>query len=235
MSGKLFGVGVGTGDPEELTLKGLRVIQESDIILVPISGKGRKSRAFTAIESYVENQEIVELLFPMTTDDAVLKEAWNNSIEVIDGYLKQGKKVTFITIGDISIYCTFTYIADGIRARGHEIELVAGIPSFCAIAAKAQRSLCDWEEPLLIYPSNYNTEKISAYLEEFDNIVLMKAAKEYDQLLDLLESKNRLDKSFMISKCGFEDEEIVMNLKDKDPKEVNYLSTIIVKKGDEVE
>lgn len=229
---KLVGIGVGTGDPEELTLKGLRMIKESDVILVPISGKGRTSRALTAIEGHLaERQEVKELLFPMTTNKEILLKAWNVAITIILDYLKEGKVLSFITIGDVSIYSTFTYIRQDILKEGYPVELIPGIPSFCSIAAKAGKSLCDWEEPLLIYPSNYNTEKIKKYLHEFDNIVLMKAAKEYEQIVDLLEKEKRVSNSYMISKCGYDDEEICMDLRKKQGEPVNYLSTIIVKKG----
>lgn len=233
MEGILYGVGVGSGDPEELTLKALRILQESDYILVPVSKPGLRSQAYRAVESYIKDQEIVELYFPMTTDREVLVKAWEESAQTAYQLIQQGKKAAFITIGDVSIYSTFTYMAERVKEMGGQVKLIAGIPSFCSIAARAGQSLCDWEEPLLIYPSNYNTEKIRGYVKEFDNLVLMKAAKEFDQVVDILEENQALEQSYLITKCGYEEEEIVTDLKSKQGEKINYLSTIIVNKKKE--
>lgn len=230
MSGTLYGVGVGSGDPEELTLKGLRILRESDVILVPVSQEGKKSQALRAVESFITDKQIKELYFPMTKDTDVLQEAWNESVRVICDLLKKGQQLAFITIGDVSIYSTFTYIVKKVREMDFDVDLIAGVPSFCSLAARSGQSLCDWEEPLLIYPSNYHMEKIDAYIKEFDNLVLMKVAKEFDNVVDILDANEALDSSYLITKCGYSEEEICTNLKEKQGEKLNYLSTVIVNK-----
>lgn len=230
MQGKLYGIGVGSGDPEEITIKAVRTIEKCDAIIVPLSMKGKPSQAYRAIEPYVVNQDIIEMYFPMTSDKKKLFECWDKNIDEIVTYLEEGKELGFVTIGDVTIYSTFAYIMNGIKEKGFDVELISGTPSFCSIAAKRGNSLCEWDEPLLIYPSNYNTEKLDYYLKEFDNVVLMKVAKEYDQIVDQLENHQLLHQAYMITKCGYDEEEICTDLESKKGTKINYLSTIIVNK-----
>ncbi|WP_157949968.1 precorrin-2 C(20)-methyltransferase [Vallitalea okinawensis] len=230
MSGKLYGIGVGSGDPEEITIKAVKTIEKCDAIIVPLSMRGKRSQAYRAIESYLANQDIIEMYFPMITDKKVLFEQWDKNINELVTHLEEGKQLGFVTIGDVSIYSTFAYIMDGVKEKGFDVELISGIPSFCSIAAKRGKSLCEWDEPLLIYPSNYQTDKIEYYLKEFDNVVLMKAAKAFDQIVDQLEEQQLLDQAYMITKCGYEEEEICKDLISKKGTKINYLSTIIVNK-----
>lgn len=232
MKGIFYGVGVGSGDPELLTIKAIKTIEKGDIIIVPISRSGRTSQAYLSAKPYIrKSQKVVELLFPMSYDSDELQTQWDESVMIIQQYLEQGKKVVFLTIGDPSIYSTYVYVMKDIKQAGYLVEMIPGVPSFCAAAAKLCIPLGEWDEPIAIIPTAHDEEKFGQYFEQFNNLVLMKVSKHYDALLEQMKKYKMLDCSFMVTKCGYEDEEIITDLESKKGQKVNYLSTIIAKKG----
>ena len=93
MNGKFYGIGVGPGDPELLTLKGKRILEECDIVATPKTHGEKDSTALRIVAPYIEGKELLELVLPMTKDEAKLKEAWDNGAEQIMGLLKAGKNL----------------------------------------------------------------------------------------------------------------------------------------------
>ena len=133
--GKLYGVGVGPGDKELITLKALRILQESDIIMVPMMKNGEKT-AFHIIEDYVKDKEIIECNMPMSKDFDILQKNYEIISDEVEGYLKQGKDVAFITLGDPTVYSSYMQVNEIMGKRGYETEVIPGITSFCAAAAR---------------------------------------------------------------------------------------------------
>ena len=135
---KLYGVGVGPGDPELMTLKAVRAIRECDVIAIPGSGQ-KINAAYTIVKKAVpevEEKELAEIPMPMTRDSRKLEESHRAGTEQITAYLDQGKSVAFLTLGDPSVYSTYMYIHHRIVSRGYAAEMIPGIPSFCAAAAR---------------------------------------------------------------------------------------------------
>lgn len=230
MNGKLYGVGVGPGDPELITLKAKRILEGVDTIIAPKTAEGKKSLALSIITDVCNiYANIVELVFPMTHSEETLKEKWEQCVNVIEEKLKQGKNVAFITLGDPSIYSTFGYIHKMIKQKDFKCEMIPGVTSFCASAAKLGVSLVEDKEALSIVPVGASEEE---FLEKFDNIVLMKVSTDYKAVLKKLRTKNLLEKSVQISKCGLPEQEIIWDIKNNETKNnVNYFTTMIVKKN----
>ena len=163
MNGILCGIGVGPGDPELLTLKAVRKIKESDIILLPAATRESCHSygiARLAVPE-IDEKEIICRNFPMTRDTAALDAAHDAIAEEVLGWMRQGKKVAFLTIGDPTVYSTFTYIASRIRVAGGQTETISGIPSFCAAAARLGISLGDREEQIRIIPGSAAVRMVS--------------------------------------------------------------------------
>ena len=142
MSGKLYGVGVGPGDPELLTLKALRIIKEVDVIAVP-GTDAKKSVAYQIVEgAFPELSEkmLLAVPMPMIKESDALKKAHDEGAEQIKKELDTGKNVAFLTLGDPTVYSTYLYIHKRVAEMGYETEIVSGIPSFCAVAAKLNTS-----------------------------------------------------------------------------------------------
>ncbi|MEG2096608.1 MAG: precorrin-2 C(20)-methyltransferase [Pseudoflavonifractor sp.] len=225
--GCLYGVGVGPGDPELLTLKAVRLLQEADVIAVPDKGRGEKT-ALNIVAAFVEGQELLDCPTPMVRDKALLDGCYEAIADQICGYLDRGKTVVFITLGDPTVYSTYIYVHKKVLDRGYEAVLVPGVPSFCAVAARLGRSLCEGAEQLLVVPASY--EGLDRALDFPANKIFMKSGKSLPALREQLALRGLLEHSAMVSNCGMDSERVYPHLSDWDPAEAEgYFSVVLVK------
>ena len=150
-TGKLFGVSVGPGDPELLTLKAVRVIREADVVAVPNIGHKRQT-AYDIARDLLEGKQLLDCSTPMRGGHAVAEEAYRVIADRVCAVLDEGKTVAYLTLGDATVYSTYTYVHAIVQSRGYEAEIIPGVTSFCAAAAKLGIPLCEGPERLLIAP-----------------------------------------------------------------------------------
>lgn len=245
MAGKLFVIGIGR-DPELMTLKAVRLLKQVPCIFVP---KGREEGTSLALsivrkELSLDGKEIVEAYFPMTktassaecgTRNAEEKQEldakWNQAVESVLSRLNNGKDAAFITIGDPGIYSTFFYLYD--RLLQHRpslaIEIVPGISSINAAAARAGMYLGLGNDRIAILPANY-LDSLEETLETFDTVVLMKVNKVFGTVRDTLARMNLLSMSVFVARAGMEDEKVHREINNVREEDLNYFSLIIVRK-----
>jgi precorrin-2/cobalt-factor-2 C20-methyltransferase len=225
MKGIAYGVGVGPGDPEYMTLKAVRLIRENQVIAVP--GKvAKESTAYKiAVQAVPElaEKELVPVNMPMIKDRELIDAEHRKGAEKLRTYLDQGKNVVFLTLGDPTVYCTFSYIQHYLEADGYRVELVSGIPSFCAAAARLGLPLGEWDEPIHIVPAVHKTDY---KLEQDGNYVLMKSASHMKEVKALLKESGRQVSA--VVNCGMADEAIYRSA-DEIPDDAGYFSLIIAK------
>ncbi|SEP35240.1 precorrin-2 C(20)-methyltransferase [Propionispora vibrioides] len=232
MAGIFYGIGVGPGDPELLTLKAVSVIREADVIIAPKTEKKEDSVALSIAAPYVkENVQIVKLVFPMVSDSDTLSEAWEYNKNVIVDLLKAGKKVIFLTLGDPMFYSTYIYVFRLLENCGYPIETIPGVPAFCAIGSKLGYPLVEGNDILSIIPATASPEKVDKALSITDNVVLMKVYKNVNDIVDKLHKYNLSGQAVMISRCGLPEEEVVCDLDSLKGRKINYLSTILSRRG----
>ncbi len=232
MNGRLYGIGVGPGDPELLTLKAKRILESVEYVAVPKTKMEKESLAQTIIKPVVDIKgELLELVFPMSYEQGVLDESWQKAVEIIKDKLEAGKDVAFITLGDPTVYSTYIYVHKSIKASGFQCEIVPGITSFCASAARVGISLAENKETLAIVPSAYKDENFDKVIEQFDNIVLMKVSGDYDGVMQRLKDKDLLDKTVQISCCGMKEERIIYDMSQIQVKKPSYFTTMLIKKN----
>ena len=223
MRGTAYGVGVGPGDPELMTLKACRLIRENDVIAV----SGRKATESVAYQIALQavpelaGKELVPVYMPMVKDRQFIREQHLRGADMIRQYLDQGKNVVYLTLGDPTIYCTFSYLQHILQADGYPVELVSGIPSFCAAAARLNRPLTEWDEPLHIIPAAHRTENL---LDQPGTYVLMKAASHMKETKALLRRSGR--EACAVLNCGMKTETICRCV-DEIPDDAGYFSLII--------
>lgn len=231
MAGVFYGVGVGPGDPELLTLKAVNVIRSADVIIAPKTEKKEDSTALSIARPHLRDDvNILELVFPMVNDSQVLTDAWVNNKNIILQLLEEGKKVVFLTLGDSMFYSTYIYVFNLLKDCGYPVETVPGVTAFCAIGSRMGYPLVEGNDVLSVVPCTIEEERLDEVLKTSDNLVLMKVYKNYHQILEKLEKHNLLDNAIMVSKCGLEDETIVHDLKEAGLQKVNYLSTILTRR-----
>ena len=155
--GILYGLGVGPGDPELITVKAFRLIQESPVIAYPKKLKGSKSYAHRIVEVYInpEEKDMLGLVFPMTKDEAVLEREWTKSVELVYGKLQEGKDVAFVTEGDPLLYSTFIHMMKLMQEMHPDVEIrtVPGISSFNGSASRLGIALADGDDHVAIIPA----------------------------------------------------------------------------------
>lgn len=232
MPGKLYGVGVGPGDPELMTIKAKRVLEQVAYLAIPITAKGKPSQALAIAQGVLEKRnEILELLFPMTFDEKILGNSWETALKQVREKLDLGMDVAFITLGDPTVYSTYMYLHKVLKKEGYETEIIPGITSFCASAARAGVSLGENREIIAIVPSAYECDNLEDILDSFDNVVLMKVSKNFSKLKAKLKEKKLLDKTVLVSRCGLADETIQFDFDAEDFENLSYFTTMIIKKS----
>ena len=225
MRGIVYGVGVGPGDPELMTLKAIRLIRENDVIAVP--GKVAKEavayQIAAAVVPELADKELVSVYMPMIKDRALIDAEHRKGAKLLEQYLDQGKNVVYITLGDPTVYCTFSYLQHILEADGYQVELVPGIPSFCAAAARLGLPLVEWDEPLHVVPAVHKT---GAELDQPGTYVLMKSASHMAKVKNLLRSSGRDVQA--VENCSMETEKVYRSVEEI-PDDAGYFSLIIAK------
>ena len=153
MSGRLVGVGVGPGDPELLTIKGLRMLREADEVFVPVADTGEVGRAEATVREYLDEGRIKRLLFALSDDMEARERNWTNAAQGVSEHLRSGKTCAFATIGDPNVYSTFTYLARAVREiePDVEVETVPGITALQDLASRSGTVLLEGDERLALY------------------------------------------------------------------------------------
>lgn len=229
MKGILYGVSVGPGDPELMTLKAVKTIQNCEVIAVPCAAAERDLTAFNIAKRAVpdmESRQVIELYMPMTRDREELSLARSKAVNTLIELLSAGKNVAFLTLGDASIYSTYSYLHKSVQLKGFTAKMVAGVPSFCAAAACLGESLTDAHLPFHILPASY--QGFEEGLGYPGTKILMKTGKSLESVKETLKERGLLHCTKMVQRCGMDGERVVQSLDDAELSP-DYFSIIFVK------
>ena len=228
--GKFYGIGVGPGDPELLTIKGRRILQEADYIAAPKTKGDSASTALNIVAPYIEGKEIIELVLPMTHNPQILQQAWADGAKRIMEYLEAGKSVAFITLGDPSLFSTFMYVFRPIQAAGYAWEIVPGINAPSAAAAKLGVGLADGKEDIAILAATTDLDKVSQTIDSHANTVLMKGVGKWEAIAAILAEKGLTEKTYAVERCTMENEHVFADITQM-PEDLSYFLTAIIRKN----
>ncbi|HOV80609.1 MAG TPA: precorrin-2 C(20)-methyltransferase [Bacillota bacterium] len=233
LPGKFYGIGVGPGEPELITLRAYRALEKVDILFVPRSSREGQSLAKTVVEKLLPlKSEIIELHFPMSKDEETLKTVWEDAGRMVAGKMLEGFDVAFVTIGDPMLYSTYGYLLRYLK-KNHpdlEIETVPGITAFSACASYIKASLAEGDETLAVVPGAYDLEKLKHALINYDNVVVMKVNRRYPEVLDLLKELGLANKAVYVSRCGYSDQFYTRDLESLLGRRLDYMSLMIIRK-----
>ncbi len=225
--GKLYGLGVGPGDPELVTLKAARIIKETDIIFAPQSRSGRPSVALKIVQPIIDEREteceILQPLFPMTEDKEELDKSWNDAAEMLYDKLSDGLDVVFVTLGDPTVFSTFSYVSKLLQKKGVEVVLVPGITAMTACSTTAGIQLTEQDDIMVVVPQV--DDRLPKILPYVDTIVAMKTSRHLDVLEDCINKDPREKEIISVQNCTMENEEIIHGFVDNK----KYFSTSIIK------
>lgn len=226
--GIFYGVSIGPGDPELLTLKALRLLERTQVIAAPQTKSGAMLAYDIARQAVdLSDKTIVPLYFTMERGEEKQRAAHEAAAETVARYLDAGQDVAMLNLGDVSIYATYSYLMEILQGRGYETQMIPGVPSFCACAARLGISLTEMHEPLHIAPGSVEIEPI---LAQPGTKILMKSGKQLPKVLRALDDAGVREHSAMVRSCGLPDEEVYPNLAEfPDGEQAGYFATIVVK------
>lgn len=232
--GHLWGVSVGPGDPELITVKALRLLQTAAVVAFPAGRKGNHGIAQTTITNLLQPHQVqLPLYFPYVQNIVELEAAWEVAAAEVWACLSQGKSVVFATEGDASFYSTFTYLAQTLRQHYPEaiIHTVPGVCSPLAAAAALGQPLTIFSQRLTVLPALHALADLESALDRSDVVVLMKVAAVYTEVWQILRRRQLLEKSCVIVRATQPNEQIYRPLVYYPELELPYFSLLIVNKG----
>ena len=231
--GCLFGVGVGPGDPELLTLKALRIIQGAPVICVPQAGTQQDSYALGIIRQFLDlkKQELVRLVFP-TDDPTGAATVWQDAAHLVAERLQLGQDVAFITEGDPMLYSTFNYVMDSVCSShpNSPVEIVPGVSSVMAAAASGCIPLATQGQRVAVLPAVYGIDDLSEAIATHDTVVLMKVNRTLIRALGQLENLGLASKVTYVRRASTPTERVVRDLGRLSDDDMDYFSLLIIRR-----
>lgn len=230
--GTFYGIGVGPGEPDLITLKAVKVLEKVDTIFTASSSKNKHSLAVDIAGTHIpETTPVIRLSFPMCVDKSLLKQAWEANAGLIVETLRQGKSAAFLTLGDCMTYSTYGYIGRYVKKLAPEVVMVAipGITSYQAAAARLNCPLVEGEEALLILSGVRGGNRYRELSRNAENVVFMKAYKNVSDIRQALEERGCLKTSFGISSCGLPEERIIEDIRQFENIPPDYWTLIFSK------
>ena len=229
--GTLYGISVGPGDPELITLKGLRSLQQVPVVAFPSGIQGKPGIAQQIVAAWLHPKQVqLALIFPYVQDMVVLTQAWRVATEQVWQYLSQGQDVAFACEGDVSFYSTFTYLAQTLQQVHPEapVKLIPGVCSPMAATAALGLPLTIRQERLVVLPALYTVRELEATLDWADVVVLMKVSSVYEQVWKVLQQRALLDNSWVVERATLPEQVIYSDLRDRPTLKLPYFSLLIV-------
>jgi precorrin-2/cobalt-factor-2 C20-methyltransferase len=231
-TGTLYGIGVGPGDPDLITLKAVKVLHQVPHIFAACSTKNTYSLALSIVRCHLNGAGIEHLPFPMSKDPQALASAWEENARRVLEVLNAGSDAAFVTLGDPLTYSTFGYLLKTLKRLQPEVRIVTipGITSYSAAAALTHVPLTEGEESFYLVSGALGAGKLKEVIDKSDNIVILKTYRHFAEIYQTLEDMDLLDRTTCISRCGLDGETVVENLRELKGRELPYLSMIIIKK-----
>jgi precorrin-2/cobalt-factor-2 C20-methyltransferase len=233
--GKLYAIGLGPGDPDLMTVKAVNILRDVDSIIVPKARIKSESVARDIVSRAMgENLPFVEMVFPMSRDKEDLELHWNKAADTVLSMLEKGENVAFVTLGDVSLYSTFSYLEKAIENKDASVRahLVPGISSIQLAAVRFEQPLALGDESFGVYPLPEKISDLDSALKEHSNVVIMKIGKRLGELKKYLKDKNLMDKASFIRRAGFPDEYLSRSIDEMSEDETGYLSILMIRKGE---
>ncbi|MDQ7783410.1 MAG: precorrin-2 C(20)-methyltransferase [Desulfomonilaceae bacterium] len=232
--GTLYGIGVGPGDPELITVKGARLLAECRHVFVPRGRLASDCLALSIARTHMNPRAVVEeIVFPMTSDPVELSREWDRQVRPIAEILQRGLDACYVTLGDTLLYSTYVHMLGALRRRLPDASVVTlpGVPAFSAVAALAEFPMGTGRETITIVPGTDDLANITRALAAGGTIILMKIGKRLKSVLNLLDREGVLDRAVFVSHAGLENEIVekdLRKLRDDTRDETGNLSVILV-------
>ncbi|GAB6167010.1 precorrin-2 C(20)-methyltransferase [Thermostilla marina] len=231
--GTLYGIGIGPGDPELITVKGAAILNACRHVVVPKASETADSVALNIVRTYLAKDAVVhECVFPMSRDRHVLQTRWRKAALLVAELTADGHDVAFVTLGDPLLYSTYIYLFKAVREIVPELNVVTvpGVSAFNAVAAAAHFPVGRGKEPVHIFPAADNPQALQSAVNASGTVVLMKIGKRLPQVLESVAVADRPVEAVFGAHVGMENEYVEHDLERlrQAAADVGYLSTMIL-------
>ncbi len=233
-TGTLYGIGVGPGDPDLITLKAAKILGRIDIVFAAASTKNNHSLAVNIAKQHIPEETAVKMLcFPMTRDKNETRKAWRQHAHTIIAEIEQGKSVAFLTLGDAMTYSTFGYIIKHVQhiAPHIDIQTVPGITSYQAAAARLNTPLVEGEESLMVVSGATGGNRLRELEGRPENVVFLKAYRNVKDIIAAIDESGTYPTSVGVKNCSHPDEEIIPDIEELCTRVPDYWTLIIAKQN----
>lgn len=226
-----FGIGVGPGDPDLLTIKAVNTLQILDVLVVPTGNESGESEALNIVKNHLpKGITVLQKYFPMTKDFEKMEHAWDCISDEIRQLVQSGKKVGFITLGDPMLYSTYGYLLN--RLKSHiSITTIPGLSAYASIASGYNHVLVEGDTPLVIFPCVQNFDAIEKSLLSYDSIVLMKVYKSFERIKELIIKHHLEHYALIVSDYGKTNEIYYRDIHQVNKEMISYFTTILINKS----
>jgi len=232
MRGTFYGIGVGPGDPELLTVKAIKAMEQADVLIAPKTEKKEGSVALEIARPHLKKDiEIVYQVFPMVKDFAADTGAWEvNKAQILE-LLNAGKNVAFLTLGDPMFYSTYIYVFRLLEHEDVDIITIPGVPAFAAIGSQIGRPIVEGNDVLAVIPATADKKHLEEVMAVAGSAVIMKVYRNYAEIVDLLRKNDMGKDAVLVSRAGLDGERIIHDLEAHADEKLNYLSTILTRRS----
>lgn len=231
-AGILYGIGVGPGDPDLITIKATKILNQVDLVFAAASTKNNHSLAVNIARAHIPDRTPVKMLrFPMTRDKNETRKAWQAHARSIIAELEKGLNVAFLTLGDSMTYSTYGYILKYVQTLAPHLEAqtVPGITSYQAAAARLNTPLVEGEESLMVVSGVQGGNRLRELCGKPENVVFLKAYRNITDIKAAIDETGKYPNCVGVKSCGQLSEEIIKDIGELSHKKPDYWTLIISK------
>jgi len=234
--GTLYGIGVGPGDPEWMTVKAARILAACRHVCVPRSRDAADSVALEIARPYLRPDAVIhETTFLMTSDRDLLRQSHRQAAQEVLAVLASGEDCCFLTLGDAMLYSTYIYLLRELREScpAVKVETVPGITAFSAAAALTSFPVGEGKQTVTIVPASDDMAVLRRALDGGGSVVLMKVGARLEKVLDELDARGLTEHAVFVSHAGMASQRIETDLRSLRgaPSQTGYLSILIIQAG----
>ncbi len=228
MNQSVYSIGIGTGDPELITLKARRLLEESDIVFVPQSSQQGKSVAREIVLNYIAESKITMYYFPMNNDQKLLSEKYSELASQISKLYQEGKNLSYVTMGDPTIFSTSNYLTKQLTSLDIPVEHIPGISTINAASTQLGLPLCVKGENFAVYEMPEDADRTVELIHRHSTVVFMKVNKKLPVLIESIK-KSQPEIAYLARRMGLDEEKIFDLTSGDDLPDTAYLSAAFIK------
>lgn len=235
-TGRLVAVGLGPGDPELITVKGLRYLQGADIVVVPRAAGADDSQAERIAAPWLDpaRQRLITLSFTLEMARVALDEMWDGAVEVLAAPLLAGQQVVYLIVGDPLLFGSFVYLWERLALRHPQIpvEVIPGISSVSASAAAAGLPLALGSERVALLPAAHEANPVTLrrLLADFDTVILLKAGRALRRLLPVLEAEGLLPHTTVVEQASWPTQRVFRDVRAAATERLSYWTLLVIRR-----